>query len=125
MRFSNLALLAATASVASGFTPFQRQFTVPSRTVVRGSGYDLDLGDITFDAPPPTPEPPQKKRAPKKEREVKPAPAPPAPKEKVKAEKVVREKPSPPPRNWSRIGCLTVRALWARRRRRGIACCHP
>ena len=113
MKFSSIAVIAAMAPVASGFAPFQRQFSSP-QTGLRAVEYDLDLG---FDeppkkaakkvAPPPAPEPvpePEpapkaKKRSAKKEVAPTPAPAPEAPKAKAKAKakKVVEPKPAPAP----------------------------
>ena len=113
MRFSSIVVLAAVAPVATGFTPFQRQFTAP-RTIAGAVQYDLDLGiepapkkgskkaapapaPAPAPEPEPAPAPKSKKRSAKKE-EPKPAPAPapePAPKAKAKAKKVVEPKPAP------------------------------
>jgi hypothetical protein len=111
MKFSSIAVIAAMAPVASGFAPFQRQFSSP-QTSLRAVEYDLDLG---FDEPPkkaakkvapppapepvPAPEPAPKAKKGKAKKEVAPTPAPaPAPEApKAKAKKVVEQKPAPTP----------------------------
>jgi hypothetical protein len=110
MRFSSIAVIAAMAPVASGFAPFQRQFSSP-QTGLRAVEYDLDLGfdeapkkgakkvaPAPVPVPEPVPAPKATKRSVKKEVAPTPAPAPePAPKAKAKAKKVVESKPAPVP----------------------------